>query len=180
MPLSRPAAKLHPASGGSTSAENLVNHAHQLLANCGVEMSPSKVSRLVREYKRRVETNGFPFEAFLVNSVQLTAEQRRRALANPDIARAIGYADPTGEAAVNNVMRRPRANQVEFAPGTTPRQAPRISVEDLVPDPRELQDIYVMASVSDAAFEEALAEARYEGDLSRANVVRKCKAMALK
>jgi hypothetical protein len=52
-----------------------------------------------------VESNGLAFEEFLANSVQLTAEQRRRALANPDIARVIAYADPTGEAAVNNVLR---------------------------------------------------------------------------
>lgn len=82
------------------SAESLVKHAHKLLANCGVPMSPSKVSRLVREYKHRVEQNGFSFEAFLVNTVQVTAEQRRRMLANPDIARVIAYADPTGEAVV--------------------------------------------------------------------------------
>ncbi|MDX1878212.1 hypothetical protein SBE55_10320 [Mycolicibacterium sp. 141076] len=68
-------------------------------------MSPSKVSRLVREFKRRVEKNGFPFEAFLVNAVQLTDQQRRQIAANPDVARVIGYADPTGETAVNNVVR---------------------------------------------------------------------------
>jgi hypothetical protein len=47
-------------SGGSTSAETLVEHAHKLLCNCGIQMSPSKVSRLVREYRHRVERNGFP------------------------------------------------------------------------------------------------------------------------
>jgi hypothetical protein len=92
-------------TGGDTSAETLIKHAHKLLCACGIQMSPSKVSRLVREYRHRVERNGFPFEAFLVNSVQLTAQQRRQPLANPDIARVIAYADPTGETAVNNVMR---------------------------------------------------------------------------
>jgi hypothetical protein len=92
-------------SGGSPSAETLYSHAQKLLANCGIEMSPSKVSRLVREYRNRVETNGFSFEAFLLNTVQLSAQQRRQALANPDIARAISYSDPTGETAVNNVLR---------------------------------------------------------------------------
>lgn len=71
-------------------------------------MSPSKVSRLVREFKHRVEKNGYPFEAFLVNAVQVTAIQRQQMLADPDIARAIAYADPTGEAAVNNVIRASR------------------------------------------------------------------------
>lgn len=92
------------ATGGNTSAETLIKHAHKLLINCGITMSPSKVSRLVRDFKNRVESNGHPFEAFLVNSVQLTAEQRRKALANPDIARTIAYADPTGETAVHNVL----------------------------------------------------------------------------
>lgn len=138
-------------------------------------MSPSKVSRLVREFKHRVEKNGFPFEAFLVNTVQLTEQQRRQIAANPDVARVISYADPTGETAVNNAMRR---NEVKFAPEPPRRRAPRLSAEELVPDPAELEDIYVMGSVSDDAFEEVLAAARAEGDLSRANVVRKCRVRA--
>jgi hypothetical protein len=84
----------------------LIKHAQKLLANCGIQMSPSKVTRLVRTFKHRVEANGYPFEAFLINSVQLTAEQRRQTLANPEIARVIAYADPTGELAVNRVIRR--------------------------------------------------------------------------
>lgn len=92
------------ASGGTTSAEALIKHAHLMLANCGVAMSPSKVSRLVRQFRNRVEQNGFLFEAFLVNAVQMTVEQRSKALANPEIARVIAYADPTGETAVNRVM----------------------------------------------------------------------------
>jgi hypothetical protein len=62
------------------------------------------VRRLVRQYKHRVEQNGFSFFSFLANSVQLSAEQRRKALCNPEIARAISYADPTAEHAVNNVI----------------------------------------------------------------------------
>ncbi|EIV27042.1 hypothetical protein [Mycobacteroides abscessus] len=53
-----------------------------------------------------MEQNGFPFEAFLVNTVQLTAEQRAQAKLDPEIARVINYADKTGESAVNNVLRR--------------------------------------------------------------------------
>jgi len=68
-------------------------------------MSPSKVSRLVREYKRQVEQNGFAFFDFLANAVALSADQRRTMLADPAIARAISYADPTGETAVRNVLR---------------------------------------------------------------------------
>lgn len=108
--MSPPAAQLHTTTtGGSTSAADLVEHAHRLLGNCGIPMSPSKVSRLVRDFKHRVEKNGFSFEAFLVNSVDLTNEQRLKALANPESARVIAYADPTGELAVQRVMRTDRA-----------------------------------------------------------------------
>jgi hypothetical protein len=55
-------------SGGDMSAETLTTHANKLLVDCGIQMSPSKVVRMVREYRHRVESNGFPFEAFLVNS----------------------------------------------------------------------------------------------------------------
>jgi hypothetical protein len=92
-------------TGGTTSAEGLIKAAHLILDNCGIAMSRSKVSRLVRDYQHRVAQNGFPFFAFLTNAVQLTAEQQRSALLNPDIARVISYADPTGERAVNNVIR---------------------------------------------------------------------------
>lgn len=54
-----------------------------------------------------------------------------------------------------------------------------ISPTDLVPDSYELQDIYAMTDgVSDETFEEVLAEAREEGNLSRANVARKARSRA--
>ena len=93
------------ATGGSTSAETLIRDAHTALSNAGIGMSPSKVSRIVRQFKHRVEANGFTFGQFLANAVVMNAEQRRRVLADPAIARVISYADPTGEAAVANVIR---------------------------------------------------------------------------
>jgi hypothetical protein len=38
----------------------------------------------------------------------MSEAQKRAAMSNPDIARAISYCDPTGETAVNNVLRRTR------------------------------------------------------------------------
>lgn len=101
------------ASGGTKSAETdqLVRIAHATLADCGMEMSPSKVSRLVRKFQARVQHNGWAFFEFFANALLLTADQRRRATANPDVVRVIGYADPTGEQAVNNVMAERRRGQ---------------------------------------------------------------------
>jgi hypothetical protein len=69
-------------------------------------MSATKVQRLVSTFERRVQSNGFSFFEFIANSVAMSAGQRRAALLNPDIAKAISYTDLTGESAVNNVMRR--------------------------------------------------------------------------
>lgn len=88
------------------NVDSLINDARVILANCGVTMGQSKLSRLVRTFKARVEGNGWQFFDFLTNAVQLDDERRREAMANPDIQRVIAYADPTGETAVANVMAR--------------------------------------------------------------------------
>lgn len=84
--------------------EDLKVAARTILWNCGVDYGPNRINRLCVTFAKRVERNGFGFFDFLANSVALTVEQRRSALANPDVARAIAYADPTGEIAVNNVL----------------------------------------------------------------------------
>lgn len=71
-------------------------------------MGPNKVARLVRRYLETVARNGWSLFDYLATAVRLDAEQRRRALLHPDIARVIAYADPTGETAVGNVMRAGR------------------------------------------------------------------------
>ena len=91
-----------------TGIEDLKKVARTILWNVGFNYSPNKIARLCLTFSERVERNGFDFFDFLANTVQLDADQRRRALANPEIARAISYADPTGEAAVRNVMRQAR------------------------------------------------------------------------
>ena len=85
--------------------DRLIVATQTILANCGVEMGARKVNRIVQTFSERVERNGFAFFDFLANAVRLDAEQRRAALANPDVQRVISYADPTGEMAVANVMR---------------------------------------------------------------------------
>ncbi|VBA62113.1 hypothetical protein [Mycobacterium attenuatum] len=108
----------------------MVKAAHLVLDNCGIKMSPSKVSRLVRDYQHQVAMNGFSFFDFFVNSVQLSEQQKRTAMLNPDIARAISYSDPTGETAIRNVLRNQR--------GPHANQADRDAIEDrgLVEDDR--------------------------------------------
>lgn len=94
--------------GQTASVETLTRDAGAVLNACGVELSRQRISTLVRRYKGGIEGRGFAFVDYLLNAVQLTAEQRRNALRHPAIARVIAYADPTGETAVNNVMRADR------------------------------------------------------------------------
>ena len=97
-----------PRSGGTTSPSKseLIGAARVILDNCGVQFSQNKIVRLVLQFLDRApRANGHAFFLYLTNAVQMSAEQQQSALLNPDIARAIAYADPTGETAVNNVMR---------------------------------------------------------------------------
>lgn len=112
VPVSQAPPRVRPNHEGrdteSASVERLVRDAHVILGNCGVSMAPSKVSKLVRTYKHRVEHNGFAFFTFLANAIQLDQQSRREALLNPEIVRVITYADITGETAARNVDRRER------------------------------------------------------------------------
>jgi len=86
--------------------EKLKTAAATLLHNCGFEYGPNKIARLVLTFAHRVERNGFSFIDFLANSVRLSAEDRRRALADPELAELLKYwEDPTGFDAVRNVTR---------------------------------------------------------------------------
>ena len=95
------------APGGNTSPdmESLKKAARTILWNVGIDYSPNKIARLCVTFRDRVEGNGFAFFDFLANSVRLSEQQRRDALADPDVRRVISWADPTGETAVRNVIR---------------------------------------------------------------------------
>ena len=88
----------------SATPETLIRDADRLLAACGVERAGSWILRTVRDYTSHVG-DAFPFGAYLLNRVELNAEQRRVALANSELACLLNYADPTGETAVRNVMK---------------------------------------------------------------------------
>lgn len=95
----------HPASGSDTSAEARIRAVHAVLDCSGYTMSPSKVTRLVRDFNSRVARNGFEFFDYVVNVIRLDDYNRRKALTHPDVARVVSYSDPTGETAVRNVLR---------------------------------------------------------------------------
>lgn len=99
----------HLEAGGNTRSgsdtESLLRVAYVVLENCGAQMSHGKIQRTVRRYQDSHHGHGLSFFYYLAAMVRLDAEQQRAMLANPDIARVIAYADPTGETAVRNVMR---------------------------------------------------------------------------
>ncbi|WP_234788097.1 hypothetical protein [Mycolicibacterium setense] len=100
-----------PVFGGSTapSKSEMIGAARLILDNCGIKFGTRKVIRIVTEFAHRAPNgSGHAFFLYLTNAVQMSEAQKVAALSNPDIARCIAYCDPTGEAAVNNVMRQVR------------------------------------------------------------------------
>ena len=76
-----------------------------ILDACNVPATPNFINRVVMRYVGRVAHTGFPFAPWLVSQVQLTAEQRRRAATDPQLAYMLSYADPVGETAIHNVLK---------------------------------------------------------------------------
>lgn len=67
-------------------------------------MSPSKVARLIARFDRAVG-RGRSFHEFLTTEAHLPPAVIRKLLTHPEWHRVIAYHDPTGETAVNNVLR---------------------------------------------------------------------------
>ena len=88
----------------SATPEDLLRDAMRLLERCGIARSPKWVQRIVRDYTSSIAGTGFPFGAYLLNRVEMNAEQRRAAMNDPELACLLEYADPTGETAVRNVL----------------------------------------------------------------------------
>lgn len=75
------------ATGGRTSAEKLIRHAHNLLAGNDIALSPSKVSRLVQEFRRKVErAPERPFDAYMVDAIREIREYRTNLAAGQVLA----------------------------------------------------------------------------------------------
>lgn len=84
--------------GGSLPFEQLLRYAHQLLAQWGANLPPSKVTRLCRTYS---QTSGrIGFEQYLFSNADFSELQRVRR------RNAFGVLDPTGEQAAHQVDRQ--------------------------------------------------------------------------
>jgi len=80
----------------------LIAAAHTEVANRGVQMSWSKVRRMVQMYERQAQRYGYDFGRYL--DTQIAMEMQRRVVAD-ELVKVTAYRDPVGEAAVNRVLR---------------------------------------------------------------------------
>ena len=98
-----------PGSGGNTKGrhaltgaqlEIVLRAAHCALAASGLEITPSKVNRIVRRFSKTLARARLTFHEFLTNE----ANRTRIALLDPELRYVLPYFDPIGEKAVNHVM----------------------------------------------------------------------------
>ena len=94
-----------PPGGTTHRIQEAINAAHVLLADHGIEISPFRVSRLVRKFSARAAANGWVFADYLSERIELSADQRRRLLRDPNLERIAAYlkGDPVGEEATHNL-----------------------------------------------------------------------------
>jgi len=86
----------HEQPGQTESVEALIRRAHTVLAEAGVTVSPSKVSRRVRACVRKYSIDSA--ERMIANYAAITSER------GSFDAYCLTYADPTGESAVRNLV----------------------------------------------------------------------------
>ncbi len=87
---------------GGPQRDRLIAAAHTEVANRGVQMSWSKVRRMVQMYERQAQRYGYDFGRYL--DTQIAMEMQRRVVAD-ELVKVTAYRDPVGEAAVNRVLR---------------------------------------------------------------------------
>lgn len=88
-----------------------MTQAHGIIAGAGVDVSPSKVSRLARAYVTAGSHGSF--RAYIIRATRSTA----RSLPAGARGHGIEWVDPTGETAARNVDRA-RRTQAQTAPTT--------------------------------------------------------------
>jgi len=87
---------------GGPQRDRLIAAAHTALSDRGVQMSWTKVRRMVQMYERQAQRYGYDFGRYL--DTQVASEMQRRVVAD-ELRKVTAYLDPTGEAAVNRVLR---------------------------------------------------------------------------
>ena len=109
QPNTRPPQRNRQNHIAEASVEKAIRAVHLHLANSDVVVSPSKVSRMVRKFAAHVTRDGGSFHEFLVNARDLSIEQRRRVVADPESEWFLSWwEDPTGRQACINVIKRER------------------------------------------------------------------------
>jgi hypothetical protein len=104
---------LAPSDGGicvwgyESPVEQHIREGNAIVAELRLDMSPSKVNRLARQYQKHAAAGGvMSFRDYMIGSLERKAEKIR-----PDIideARIFLHPDPTGEHAVNRVKNERR------------------------------------------------------------------------
>lgn len=101
------------STGGTTTGrdaltreqlQHVIAAAHKALVASDIEIGPSRVARLVHRFKHALRKSRMTFHEFLTDE----ANRDRIMMKDPELARVLSYADPTGERATNNVMRQQR------------------------------------------------------------------------
>lgn len=84
--------------------ELIIRAAHKALADSDIAITPMKTNRIVRRFEQALRRSRMTFHEFLTDE----ANRDRIKMKDPLLSRVLSYADPTGERAVNNVMRQRR------------------------------------------------------------------------
>lgn len=101
--LAQHPAKLSAEDGLTVqTTDRLIRDTHALLSRAGIPAGRSKVSRVVRAWSGPLAVTP-AFVDYLARRLAMTT--RQRAAVSEEHRRVVGYADPTGESAVRNVMR---------------------------------------------------------------------------
>jgi len=88
---------------GGPQRDRLIAAAHTVLSDRGVQMSWTKVRRMVQMYERQAQRYGYDFGRFIAAQIEMPEFQRR--VVADELRMVTAYRDPVGEQAVNRVLR---------------------------------------------------------------------------
>ncbi len=102
LPTTRMHDEVRDGDQARLDPDRLIRETHAVFNRCGVSVSPGRVIKLVRTYVRRAQGDGVVFADYLA---QVAVGEHQRRLVADELRRVTAYVDPTGESAVNNVVR---------------------------------------------------------------------------